>query len=472
MLREQKELIHRVAVCIDAAVVGASFLLAFMLRDELDLQFLNLRQLPPLTDYLPMLLLVIPIWFFTLKVFGAYDSMRDKRFGRVFWAIFEASLTATLVFATAAFMLKLEFLSRTFLIIFFATTIASLTIERWITLFLLRSARRKGYNYRVVLIVGSGLRAERFAKTIDAHPEWGIRLLGFLDDPEALGKLVGKWRVIGACDNLAGFLDENVVDEVIFITPRHWLDRVEGYIRVCEKIGVRATLAIDFFDASIAKPVVKDVEGWPLLTFDSTPQDFFYLSLKRFLDLTGATCGLLLLLPLFLLVAIAIKCTSRGPVFFRQTRCGLNGRTFQILKFRTMVADAEKKLKELKKLNEVGGPVFKIRNDPRITAVGKMLRRTSLDELPQLINVFMGDMSLVGPRPPIPAEVERYERWQRRRLSMRPGITCIHEVVARNNKDFNHWMKLDLEYIDNWSFTLDFKILGRTVFAVLRGTGC
>jgi exopolysaccharide biosynthesis polyprenyl glycosylphosphotransferase len=471
LLRERKELIHRIAICIDAAVVGGSFLLTFILRDNLEFHYLYLHRLPPFVDYLPMLLLVIPLWTFTLRAFGAYDSMRDKRFVVIFWAIFEASLTATMVFATAVFVLKLDIL-RSFLIIFFVATVTCLTIERWIILFLLRRIRRKGYNFRVMLIVGSGPRAERFARTVDAHPEWGIKIMGFLDDPEALGKLVGKWRVIGLCDNLAGFLDANVVDEVVFLTPRQWLDRIEGYIRICEKIGVKATLAIDFFDAAIAKPVVKDVAGWPLLTYDSTPQDFFYLSLKRILDLAGATGGLILLSPLFLLVAIAIKSTSRGPVFFRQSRCGLNGRTFQILKFRTMVVDAEKRLKELKKQNELEGPVFKIRNDPRITAVGRILRRTSFDELPQLINVFMGDMSLVGPRPPIPAEVEKYERWQRRRLSMRPGITCIHEVMARNNSDFNHWMKLDLEYIDNWSFNLDFKILVRTVFAVLRGTGC
>ena len=472
MLREKKELIHRIAICIDAAVVGGAFLFAFILREYPDIEYLYLHSLPPLADYLPILLLVIPIWLFTLKAFGTYDSMREKRFGQIFWAIFEASITATLVFVTAGFMLKLDFLSRTFLIIFFATTIASLTLERWITLFLLQRVRRKGYNFRVVLIVGSGPRAERFAQVIDTHPEWGNRILGFLDDPEALGKTVGKWKVIDICDNLAHFLDENVVDEVVFITPRQWLDRVERYIKVCEKIGVKATLAIDFFDASIAKPVVKDVEGWPLLTFDSTPQDFFFLSLKRLLDLLGSTLGLLLLFPLLIIIAFAIKTTSSGPVFFRQTRCSLNGRTFEILKFRTMVIDAEKRLKELKKLNELEGPVFKIHNDPRITAVGSFLRKTSMDELPQLFNVLKGDMSLVGPRPPIPTEVEKYERWQRRRLSMRPGITCIHEVVARNNKDFNHWMKLDLEYIDNWSFTLDFKILARTVIAVLRGTGC
>ena len=470
MLREKQEIIHRIAVGADAAAVACSFLGAYVYRDYPDFRFIH--PLPPFTECLPLLLFIMPLWCFALRAFGAYQSMREKGYGRIFWAVFEASLVAFLIFSTAAFMVELEFLSRSFLIIFFVLTTVVLIIEKCIALFLLRRIRRKGYNYRVIVIVGSGPRAESFARDVDSHPEWGINIMGFLDDPEALGKKVHKWRVIGVCEELAAFLDENVVDEVVFITPRQWLDRVERYIKVCEKIGVRATLAIDFFDTAIAKPVIRDVEGRPLLTYDSTPQDFLHLSLKRFLDLAGAACGLVLLFPLFLLVALAIKVTSRGPVFFRQTRCGLNGRTFSILKFRTMVVDAEKRLKELKARNEVGGPVFKIKNDPRITVVGSVLRKSSMDELPQLINVFMGDMSLVGPRPPIPEEVDKYERWQRRRLSMRPGITCIHEVLARNDRDFNHWMKLDLEYIDNWSFTLDFKILARTVFAVIRGTGC
>ena len=287
-----------------------------------------------------------------------------------------------------------------------------------------------------------------------------------------LGKVVGQSKVIGTFDEMARIMDENVVDEVVFVMPRKWLDHLEGYVRVCEKIGVKATIAVDFFDTAIARPVVREVDGWPLLTFDSTPNDQFYLSLKRVLDLVGSGLGLIALSPLFLLIGLMIKMTSRGPVFFSQIRCGVNGRTFSILKFRTMIVNAEAKLKELQGMNEVGGPVFKIRNDPRVTAIGRILRKTSLDELPQLFNVLKGDMSLVGPRPPIPAEVEKYERWQRRRLSMRPGITCIHEVVARNDKDFNNWMKLDLEYIDRWCFGLDLKILARTVLAVVRGTGC
>jgi len=470
MLKEQKDLIQKFVLCVDVAVVGASFLIALLLRDYLDLSFEP--EMPSFTEYLPTLLLVISLWVIMLWSFGVYESMRGKRFTRLFWSLLEASLAAMLAFSAVAFLLNVEFLSRTFIITFFATAVSLLTIEKWCALTLLRYVRRKGLNFRVVLIVGSGPRALKFARMIESHGEWGIRVLGHIDEPEMMGRVVGNSRVIGTFDDMARILDENVVDEVVFVMPRRWLDRLDGYVRVCEKVGVNATIAFDLFDTAIAKPVIREVDGWPLITLDSTPHDFIYLSLKRVLDFAGALFGLIVLAPLFFLTALAIKATSRGPVFFKQVRCGVNGRTFKILKFRTMVVDAEKRLAELKRLNELEGPVFKIRNDPRITPIGRFLRKTSLDELPQLINVVKGDMSLVGPRPPIPAEVERYERWQRRRLSMRPGITCIHEVVARNDKDFNNWMKLDLEYIDNWAFGLDFKILTRTVLAVIKGTGC
>ncbi|HKZ17209.1 MAG TPA: sugar transferase [Geobacteraceae bacterium] len=470
MLKEQNELIQRTAVCIDAAVVGMAFMVAFVIRDYPESH--SLHGLPSFSECLPMLVFVVPLWAMALWVFGAYASMREKGFGKTFWAVFEASLAATFVFSTAGFLMNLDILSRTFVLTLFVTTVSMLTIEKWVTLLFLRNIRRKGHDCRVALIVGSGTRALKFTEMIERHSEWGIRILGYIDEPEMMGKTVGKGRVIGTLDDMARIIDKNVVDEVIFTMPRAWLDRLDGYIRICEKTGVKATVAFDLFDTAIARPLIREVDGWPLLTLDSTPHDFLHLSLKRCLDLAGSALGLLILSPLFLLITAAVKATSKGPVFFSQTRCGLNGRQFRILKFRTMVINAEKKLDELKRLNELEGPVFKIRHDPRITAVGRLLRKTSLDELPQLINVFRGDMSLVGPRPPIPSEVDRYERWQRRRLSMRPGITCIHEVAARNEKDFNKWMKLDLEYIDNWSFGLDFRILTMTVLAVVRGTGC
>ena len=470
MLKEEKELFHKIALLIDAIIVVFSYLTAYILRDYLDIKFLH--PMPSFSEYFPTMLFVVPLWIIMLRVVGVYDTMRDRRFSSIFLTIFEGSMMAVLVFSTAAFLIKFYLLSRTFVLIFFTLTVCLLTIEKWCVILFLKSARRKGYNFRVTLIIGSGPRAAKYADIVESHPEWGIKILGCLDEPELIGMAVGKSRVIGTFDDLARVLDENVVDEVVFVMPRQWLDRVEGYVKVCEKIGVKATIAVDFFNTAIAKPVIREVEGWPLLTFEATPNDFMSLTLKRSFDLLGSILGLIILSPWFILIAVAIKVNSRGPVFFRQKRCGLNGRTFQILKFRTMVVDAEQKLKELKKMNELEGPVFKIHNDPRITIVGRLLRKTSLDELPQLFNVIEGEMSLVGPRPPLPSEVERYERWQRRRLSMRPGITCIHEVVARNDKNFTNWMKLDLEYIDNWSIKLDFKILAKTALAVVRGTGC
>lgn len=470
MLKEHDKLINKAAIGIDALLIGIAFLVACEFRTDAGLD--SMYDVPSFADYQPLLLCIIPLWVLLLKAFGAYGSMREKGFGKIFWTIFEASLIAILAFSTAAFLFRLDLLSRTFVLAFFVTATSLLTLEKLLILQILRNARLKGLNFRVVLIIGSGPRGQKFARMIEAHPEWGQKILGFIDEEEMLGKAVGTARVIGTFADLGRILEENVVDEVVFIMPRKWLSRLEEYVGVCEKIGVKATIAVDFFDTAIAKPVIKEMDGWPLLTFDTTPQDFFSLSLKRVLDTVGSAVGLILLAPLFLGIALIIKLTSPGPVFFRQIRCGVHGRTFEILKFRTMIFDAEKKLAALQKLNELEGPVFKIRNDPRITAIGRLLRKTSLDELPQLINVLMGDMALVGPRPPIPSEVERYERWQRRRLSMRPGITCIHEVVARNNKDFNVWMRMDLEYIDNWYFGLDLKILARTLLAVVKGTGC
>jgi exopolysaccharide biosynthesis polyprenyl glycosylphosphotransferase len=250
------------------------------------------------------------------------------------------------------------------------------------------------------------------------------------------------------------------------------LGRFEDVFLLCEEVGVKTRLVLDFFPHVLARVELEELEGTPLLTFSTTPEDDLAFLLKRSLDVAlSVAIGVVSIVPLAV-AAVLIKLTSRGPVLFRQTRCGLNGRPFTLLKLRTMVEGAESRLGDVRHLNEHDGPVFKAAKDPRVTWFGRLIRRFSFDELPQVWNVLKGEMSLVGPRPPLPEEVARYERWQRRRLSMKPGVTGLWQVSGRNDiTDFDEWLQLDLAYIDNWSLSLDAKILLRTIPTVLSGKG-
>jgi len=257
----------------------------------------------------------------------------------------------------------------------------------------------------------------------------------------------------------------------VFAVDKEELLGLEPLMHQCEEEGVHMRVQLDFLPQGFSHVFVEYLSHVPLLTFASSPQNEFALFFKRVIDLVISAVALTLLSPLFLILAVLIKLTSPGPVFYRQTRCGLGGRKFTLLKFRSMVANADEMLPHLEDLNEVDGPVFKMRNDPRCTTVGRWMRMFSLDELPQLWNVLRGDMSLVGPRPPLPHEVEQYQGWQRRRLRIRPGLTCLWALEGRSRLEFDRWVKLDLLYIDNWSMWLDFKILLKTIPAVLSGRG-
>jgi exopolysaccharide biosynthesis polyprenyl glycosylphosphotransferase len=261
------------------------------------------------------------------------------------------------------------------------------------------------------------------------------------------------------------------IDEVIFAVTRRKLEASRGIFRLCEELGVRTRVAMSFFPTRNARVEFEELDGVPLISFTTTPSNVPQLAMKRSLDVAISVLLIGLSAPLVLLTAIAIKLSSPGAVFFKQERMGLNGRVFTLYKFRTMIDDAHRRRTEIEHLNEMDGPVFKVKADPRVTRIGRLLRKFSLDELPQLWNVLKGDMSLVGPRPPIPEEVILYERWQKRRLSMKPGLTCLWQISGRNEVDFNRWMELDLQYIDNWSPSLDFKIMLRTIPAVLSGRG-
>jgi len=276
---------------------------------------------------------------------------------------------------------------------------------------------------------------------------------------------------LGGIDDLEEILRAFPVDGVVFCTPHDWMVDIQPLLSVCEEMGVTIKIMADFFELPASQMVLEDIDGVPILRYQTTPARLVELMLKRLMDICVSGLLLFLMAPLFMAVAILIKVTMPGPVFFSQKRVGLNGRRFRMWKFRSMVVDAEARKAALAKANEMAGPVFKISNDPRITQLGKLLRRTSIDELPQLWNVLVGDMSLVGPRPPLPKEVNQYERWQLRRLSMRPGLTCIWQVSGRNEVSFHEWMEMDLRYIDTWSFVNDLTILARTVPVVITGRG-
>ena len=339
-----------------------------------------------------------------------------------------------------------------------------------------RFARRMRHvsRRRQVLIVGSGSRARRLARNLESRKDLAsYRLLGFVDDASGQGFQNGAELVCSIAE-LPAFLKDHVVDEVIITLPlKSQYQRIWEVSKLCEEQGIPVRVPSDLFDLKIASRGVAELGGETVLTFytGATPKPFSAVA-KRIMDVAGSAGLLLLLSPLLLIVALAIKVTSPGPVLFKQERLGINKRRFQVLKFRTMVQDAERQLPDLEALNEAEGPVFKLWQDPRMTPIGPFLRRTSIDELPQLINVLKGEMSLVGPRPlPIRDVVRIEEAWQKRRFSVKPGITCLWQVNGRSNVRFQEWVKMDLHYIDEWSLGLDLKILMKTIPAVFRGEG-
>lgn len=427
----------------------------------------------PYSGYSPILPWYLLIWAGLLHLTGLYESFRVKQVGDILLTIWSSAFIGVGAFGAAAYLLKYQDLSRFFVILTFFSAAALISLEKMAAMIFFRRLRTHGYNFRNVLIVGTGKRVEEFIRILHRHDEWGLRIAGLVDEDASLrGTRKFGYTVLGTLDNVADIVHENVVDEVVFIVPRAWHEKIEKIVAFCEMEGIRIHNAIDVFELKFAKAKQTDLDGFQLLTFERAPIRMWHRFFKGVLDVVISGVLLVLLAPLFALIAVAIRMTSKGPAFYRQQRCGLHGRKFTLYKFRTMVENAEAQLPELLAGNEMQGPVFKMENDPRITPIGKFLRKFSLDELPQLWNVFRRDMSLVGPRPPLPDEVRRYDSWQRRRLSMRPGITCLWQVNGRNRiSDFNEWTRLDLQYIDHWSVLGDLKILLQTIPAVVFGIG-
>jgi exopolysaccharide biosynthesis polyprenyl glycosylphosphotransferase len=416
-------------------------------------------------------------WHLIFSLSGLYASRRfsDRR-GEVVDVVKATSL-GTFVILLGAIVFHIRLVTALFLAVFWLVSTCTTVSSRLLLRVSLAAVRKRGRNLRDVIIVGTNGRAMKFAHRLISLPELGYRIAGFVDQNwqgmEAFRR--SGYALASDFGGFPQFLRNSVVDEVVLALPfRSMHDHGSRIIALCEEQGVTVRILSNVFDLKMARSSAEELEGEgdPLITHSAGSVGEWPIVAKRILDFTIAFVVITLLSPVLLFVAILIKLASPGSVLFIQKRLGLNKRHFNVYKFRTMVVDADKRIREVEHLNEVDGPVFKIKNDPRITPIGRFLRKTSIDELPQLFNVLTGEMSLVGPRPLPVRDYEGFnEDWQRRRFSVKPGITCLWQVRGRSSIPFEEWMELDLQYIDKWSLWLDFQILLRTIPAVLRGTG-
>ena len=415
------------------------------------------------------------LWHALFSICGLYESYRLSGRTSEIIDVVKATSLGTLCLLGVSLIFHIRMASPPFIGAFWVLSTVMLIGSRLALRTALAQTRLHGRNLRHMLIVGSNARAVQFADKIQARPELGYRVIGFADEPwEGIGQLSKNGYSL-ACnlESLPEFLRKSVVDEVVIALPiRSFHDHASRIAALCEEQGILSRLLTNIFNLKLAHSRAEELEGDSWITHSTGVSEGWPLVLKRILDFSVALITAIILLPIMLLAALLIRITSPGPVLFPQKRVGHNKRKFTMYKFRTMVVDAEKQMEQLQHLNEVSGPVFKIKDDPRITPIGKFLRKTSLDEVPQLFSVLKGDMSLVGPRPLPIRDYEGFnEDWQRRRFSVKPGITCLWQVQGRSSISFEKWMELDLQYIDKWSLWLDFQILLQTIPAVLKGSG-
>jgi exopolysaccharide biosynthesis polyprenyl glycosylphosphotransferase len=406
---------------------------------------------------------------------GLYRSRRLSRLRTEIVDVLKAMTLNTAFFVAFSYFFTIRMMSVQFLAIFWVTGTLMLSIGRLTLRRIAARLRIRGRNLRYMLILGTNSRAIEFAQRISGNPEAGFRLLGFVDDdwPGIAGLNRTGFKVVSDFGGLAELLRRQVVDEVaIYLPLGSFYKHSSEVASLCEQHGITMRFNSDIFGLETTRWRTEEFDGDQYIATYTGFSELWPRTIKRMLDIAVAACALLIVSPILVLAAIAIKITSPGPIFFLQERIGLNKRRFKIFKFRTMVPNAEQLMAVLEGQNEAQGPVFKIAHDPRITPIGTFLRRSSIDELPQLLNVLRGDMSLVGPRPLPVRDYEGFnEDWQRRRFSVKPGITCLWQVNGRHRISFDQWMLLDLQYMDEWSLWLDLKILAKTVPAVFRGAG-
>ena len=454
---------------LDSACIVAAYLFAVHYTLEPGASYSG-----KIASNLVYLVIFILIWCATASDNHYMASRRSEDLGSYMSNVVRAVGDAMMFSIFVVTMLALGGLERSFLAVLCVATLVAVVTFRVVVRLVLVHARRAGLNGHRVLIVGANDRSANLLRTFASNPDYGLQVKGFLEDDETRLEALtsGGAKHLGGFGQLEQLLQDREIDEVYVSLPvRSHYDTIQRISDRCEEYGVPARMVSDLFPLRIARNKIFHMEDIPLLSLSAVPEAQMKLTLKRAEDLIISTLILVLGSPIWLTMAIIIKLDSPGPVFFLQERVGQNQRRFFMIKFRSMVTNAEALRAELEAMNEADGPVFKIRNDPRITRVGRFIRKYSIDEFPQLINVWKGEMSLVGPRPPLPKEVEEYTWDQRRRLSVKPGMTGLWQVSGRSDVSFHEWVGLDLQYIDNWSLFQDLKILMMTFGAVAKGRG-
>lgn len=494
MLKQNEYILSRFNIALDWLLAAAALLIAHWLRNYVLGPYIVpdvFRYRSSFGDYWWLIIFLPTLTVGLLTYYGYYRTIRTRGWSSLVAAHLFATVGATLTAMVVSFIFTPrgggnagmsaifteEFVSRGVLLLYMPVATVLLQGKEFLVRHYLRDLRHRGLNIQNMLLVGSPAAALDFYNFLKEHPQWGFQVVGLLtkaDDGPKPNADPEKIPVLGRYADLFPYLESHVVDDVVFVAAEDDLETLQPMVRGCEEMGIRTRMPIHFLGNRIARPSLETFDNVPVITFNPVKEYGAALFFKYASDRVFAAILLVLLSPVFLLIALLIKAASNSwsdPVYYGQTRCSLNGRQFTLWKFRSMVPGADTQRGELESQNEMRGPVFKMENDPRVTRVGRWLRRTSMDELPQLWNVLRGEMSLVGPRPPLPEEVTRYDRWQRRRLSMKPGMTCIWQVSGRNRLSFEEWMAMDLEYIDNWSPGLDVKILFKTVYVVATGYG-
>jgi len=462
-----------VTLVTDVLLINIAFPIGYWLRYDLQLfRSVDPANNVPYSVYLPMVALLTAVLLLVNRREGAYDVRRGRPLFDDLYGLVNATTTAIMLLVVLVFFYRRLFYSRMIFIYAGLLILLLLGLARLVRWYVLARLRQAGQGVDRVLIIGAGEVGRAVMRNLIAQPDLGYRVIGFLDDDPAKSAAdIGPIKALGSLDHLPQAVRENDIAQVIITLPWQYHRKTVRLVAEAEQSGVRARVVPDLFQLSLGGVDVEAINGIPLISVKETALTGFNLALKRAVDLTLTVLAIVLLSPVWLIIAVAIKLDSRGPVFFRQERIGRGGKPFTVFKFRSMYHDAEARMAELRAHNEADGPLFKMRADPRRTRVGRFIRKTSLDEWPQLINVLRGEMSVVGPRPGLRCEVEQYQPWHHKRLEVLPGITGLWQVSGRSNLTFDEMVMLDIYYAENWSLGLDLQIMIRTVPQLVFGDG-